>query len=101
MASVILVCRPFMGRGLLPSDAIEGQEPQPVTVLSYKFWQTHYFPNPDVIGKKLELDRTSYLIVGVAAPRFSWYNPRCVGAVETYARSSAHLHHRLFPQSQV
>jgi predicted permease len=65
---------PLLGRGLLPSDAIEGQEPQPVTVLSYKFWQTHYFSNPDVIGKKIELDRKSYVIVGVAAPRFTWYN---------------------------
>ncbi len=65
---------PFLGRGLLPSDAIDGQEPQPVTVLSYSFWQTHYFSNPDIIGKRLELDRKPYVIVGVAAPRFTWYS---------------------------
>ena len=28
---------PVLGRGLLPSDAIEGQDPLPVTVLSYEF----------------------------------------------------------------
>ena len=62
-----------MGRGLVPSDALDGQEPQAVAVLSYKFWQKHFFSNPDVLGKTLQLDRKSYLIVGVAAPRFTWY----------------------------
>jgi len=64
---------PFLGRGLLPSDAIEGQDPQAVTVLSYKFWQTH-FSDPDIVGKTIQLDRKNYLVVGVAAPRFRWYS---------------------------
>jgi predicted permease len=64
---------PVLGRGLLPSDAPDGQEPKAVTVLSYKFWQKHFFSNPDVVGKTLQLNRKSYLIVGVAAPRFTWY----------------------------
>ena len=33
---------PWLGRGLMPSDAIDGQDPQPVVVLSYKFWQKHF-----------------------------------------------------------
>ncbi|MDQ2736203.1 MAG: ABC transporter permease, partial [Pseudomonadota bacterium] len=65
---------PLLGRGILPSDAIDGHDPQPVAVLSYKFWQKHFFSNPDVLAKTLELDRKSYLIVGVAAPRFTWYS---------------------------
>lgn len=65
---------PVLGRGLLPSDAIDGQDPQAVTVLSYKFWQKHFFSNPDVLGKTLQLDRKNYMIVGVAAPRFTWYS---------------------------
>ena len=64
---------PVLGRGLLPSDAIDGQDPQPVVVLSYKFWQKHFLGNPDAVGKTLQLDRKDYLIVGVAAPRFTWY----------------------------
>ena len=64
---------PALGRGLLPSDAIDGQDPQAVTVLSYKFWQKHFFSNPEVLGKTLQLNRKNYLIVGVAAPRFTWY----------------------------
>jgi predicted permease len=65
---------PALGRGLLPSDAIDGQDPQPVVVLSYKFWQRQFFSNPDVLGKMLQLDRKNYEIVGVAAPRFTWYS---------------------------
>lgn len=65
---------PVLGRGLLPSDAIEGQDPQPVTVLSYKFWQSHFLSDPDVVGKTMQLDHKNYLIVGVAAPRFRWYS---------------------------
>ncbi len=64
----------LLGRGLVPSDSVTGQEPQPVVVLSHKFWLRHFFANPDVIGKTLELNRTKYRIVGVAEPRFTWYS---------------------------
>lgn len=64
----------LLGRGLQPSDAVDGQEPQPVVVLSYRFWARHYFANPDVIGKTLQLNHKNYQIVGVAAPRFIWYS---------------------------
>jgi MacB-like protein len=64
---------PALGRGLRPSDAVEGKDPQAVIVLSYKFWQTHFLSDPDVVGKTIQLDRKNYLIVGVAAPRFRWY----------------------------
>ena len=62
----------FLGRGLIPSDAIDGQDPQPVVVLSYKFWQRHFNSDPSVIGKTLQLVRKNYTIIGVAAPRFTW-----------------------------
>jgi predicted permease len=61
-----------LGRGLLPSDAIDGQDPQPVVVLSYKFWQRHFGSDATVVGKTLQLVRKTYTIVGVAAPRFTW-----------------------------
>jgi predicted permease len=65
---------PLLGRGIVPSDALDGQDPQPVAVLSFKFWQKHFFGNPDVLGKTIQLDRKSYTIVGVAAPRATWYS---------------------------
>jgi predicted permease len=62
------------GRGLLPSDAIDGQDPQPVAVLSYKFWQRHFGSDAAVLGKTLQLTHKNYTIVGVAVPRFTWDN---------------------------
>ena len=63
---------PALGRGLVPSDAIDGQEPQPVAVLSYKFWQRHFNGDAAVLGQNLQLVRKNYTIVGVAGPRFTW-----------------------------
>lgn len=61
-----------LGRGLVPSDAVDGQDPQPVVVLGYKFWQRHFNANPAVLGQTLQLVRKNYTIVGIAAPRFTW-----------------------------
>ena len=63
---------PALGREIVPSDAIDGQEPQPVVMLSYKFWQRHFNSDPAVLGQTLQLVRKNYTIVGVAAPRFTW-----------------------------
>src|ERR1700756_3699419 len=63
---------PALGRGLIPSDAIDGQEPQPVAVLGYKFWQRHFNSDPTILGRTIQLVRKNYIIVGVAAPRFTW-----------------------------
>ena len=62
----------LIGRGLQPSDAIDGQDPQPVVVLGYKFWRRHFNADPAVVGKTMQLVRKNYTIVGVAAPRFTW-----------------------------
>ena len=64
--------RTYLGRGIVPSDSIDGQDPQPVAVLGYKFWQRHYNGDPSVIGKNIQVVRKNYTIVGVAAPRFTW-----------------------------
>jgi predicted permease len=63
---------PMLGRGLWASDAVDGQDPRPVVVLSYRFWRKHYSSNLDVVGRTLQLDHRNFEIVGVAAPRFTW-----------------------------
>ncbi|HME10150.1 MAG TPA: ABC transporter permease [Bryobacteraceae bacterium] len=62
----------LLGRTIIPSDAPDGQDPQPVVVLSYLFWQRHYDSDPTVAGRTLELVHKSYTIVGVLPPRFTW-----------------------------
>jgi predicted permease len=62
----------LLGRTLLPSDAPDGQDPQPVIVLSYLFWQRHFNGDPAVIGRTIQLVHKNYSIVGVLPSRFTW-----------------------------
>ncbi len=62
----------LLGRTLLPSDAPDGQDPQPVIVLSYLFWQRHFNSDPGVTGRTLQLVHKNYSIVGVLPSRFTW-----------------------------
>ncbi len=64
---------PLLGRGFIASDGPEGQDPQPVVLLSYKFWQRHFAGRPDIVGKPVQLVHKSYTIIGVMPPRFGWY----------------------------
>jgi putative ABC transport system permease protein len=61
----------LLGRTIIPSDAPEGQDPQPVVVLSYLFWQRHFNSDPGVVGKNLQLVHKNYTIVGVLPSRFT------------------------------
>jgi putative ABC transport system permease protein len=63
---------PLLGRYFVPADAPDGQDPQPVAVLSYKFWQRHYRADPSVVGKTIQLSHKSYAILGVMPVRFTW-----------------------------
>lgn len=61
-----------LGRGLQPSDAIDGQDPQAVVVLGHAFWMRHFHGDASVVGKTMQLMHKNYTIVGVAASRFTW-----------------------------
>jgi predicted permease len=61
---------PTLGRGLLPSDAAEGQDPQSVVVLGYAFWQRRYNGDSQVVGTTIQLAHKTYAVVGVAPARF-------------------------------
>jgi putative ABC transport system permease protein len=63
----------LLGRTLIPSDAPEGQDPQPVVVLGYTFWQRHFNADPAVLGRTLQLVHKNYTIVGVMPSRFTWW----------------------------
>ena len=63
---------PLIGRWLLPSDALPGSDPQPVVVLSYKFWQRYFMSDPNVLNRTIRLVHKPYQVVGVMPPRFRW-----------------------------
>jgi predicted permease len=62
----------MLGRYFLPGDAPDGQDPQPVAVLTYQFWRRHYNSDPAVVGKTIQLNRKDYSIIGVMPQRFTW-----------------------------
>ena len=63
---------PLLGRYFVPSDAPDGQDPQPVAVLSFKFWQRHSRGDPAVVGKTVQLNHKTYTVLGVMPVRFTW-----------------------------
>src|ERR1700760_1274653 len=77
----------LLGRNLGPSDSPDGQEPQPVAELHYRFWQRHFHGDPAILGKTLELAHKKYTIVGVTRPNFTegWgtdvYLPDEIGSI--------------------
>jgi predicted permease len=62
----------MLGRYILPADAPDNQDPQPVAVLSYKFWRRHFNGDPNIVGKSIQLVHKDYAILGVMPSRFTW-----------------------------
>ena len=77
----------LLGRNLGPSDSPDGQDPQPVAELHYRFWQRHFHGDPAILGKTLELAHKQYTVVGVTRPNFTggWgtdvYLPDEIGSI--------------------
>ncbi len=65
----------MLGRYFLPSDAPDGQDPQPIVVLSYKFWKRHYNGDRSVVGKTIQLVHKTYTVIGVMPPHFGFLGP--------------------------
>jgi predicted permease len=57
------------GRTLTDADD-NASSPQPVAVISYKFWKNRFASDPGVVGRKITLDDFTFTIVGVAPPGF-------------------------------
>jgi predicted permease len=61
--------QPALGRLILPS---EGEVPgaDPVLVLGYTYWKSHFGADPSIVGKKLSIDGHPVVVVGVAPEGF-------------------------------
>jgi putative ABC transport system permease protein len=65
----------MMGRYFLPSDAPDGKDPEPVIVLSYKFWMHHYNGDRSIVGKTIQLVHKTYTVIGIMPPHFGFMGP--------------------------
>lgn len=57
----------LLGRTLTAED-----HGQPVAVLGYEFCRSHYSCSAAVLGRKIDLDRRLYTIIGIMPRRFAW-----------------------------
>jgi hypothetical protein len=77
----MLGIRPYLGRFILPS---EGNAPgsDPVVVLSYRYWQTRFGADANVLGKAAYVNGHPVTIVGVA--RKGFFGPTPLIEMEAY-----------------
>jgi putative ABC transport system permease protein len=69
----VLGVTPVLGRSFNQEDGKPGQ-PRPV-LISNGFWRRRYGADPQVIGRKIVLERDAY-IAGVLPPGCSWHIPK-------------------------
>jgi putative ABC transport system permease protein len=53
----------FLGRLFEEGEFQPGHDA--VAVLAYRFWQSQFGSNPNVLGQKVELDQREYIVIGV------------------------------------
>jgi predicted permease len=60
---------PAIGRFIRPDEA-ERPGAEPVLVISYDYWQTHFRGAPEVLGQKLRVNERDLTVIGVAPKQF-------------------------------
>jgi predicted permease len=61
--------QPVIGHAFGP-EVDRTRDAFPVAVISYGFWSRRFNLDPQVIGRKIEIEKTSFEIIGVTPPRF-------------------------------
>ncbi|MCI0537490.1 MAG: ABC transporter permease, partial [Verrucomicrobiales bacterium] len=62
--------RPYRGRDFVAEDDRPGAEP--VTILSYGFWQRRFGADESVLGKPITLNNQSFTVIGVTPENFQF-----------------------------
>jgi len=65
----VLKVKPFMGRAFLP-DEDKSPGANPVVVLGHSLWQRRMASDPNIVGKKVQLNNRTYEVIGVAPDFF-------------------------------
>src|SRR5205814_9815548 len=60
----VLGIQPYLGRVLHPADE-HGANSAPYIVLSYAFWHVHFHDDAAVVGRKVQLNKQPFTIIGV------------------------------------
>ncbi|HYL92500.1 MAG TPA: ABC transporter permease, partial [Alphaproteobacteria bacterium] len=101
----LLRAQPLLGRTFAAGEDQEGKNH--VAVISYRFWQSFFGGQEDVVNKTVELNREPYTVVGVMPEWFNFpastslYVPIDMGEIK---KSSGHTYRaigRLRPESTV
>ena len=61
--------QPYLGRLIHASDE-HGPNSAPYVVLTYAYWHTHFQDDRGVVGRRVQLNKHPFTIVGVADPEF-------------------------------
>lgn len=61
---------PFMGRTFRAEEAQPGHDAE--ALLAYTFWRTQFASDPQIVGKKIELDGRAYTVIGVMPMALVW-----------------------------
>ena len=69
----ILAVGPELGRRFYESDAQKGAAR--VTIVTHSFWQSRFGGDPDVVGRRVELDGEPVEIIGIMPPEFVFPDP--------------------------
>jgi len=70
----VLGIRPEMGRLIEKSDDL-APEASPVVVISYHYWKSKLGGAPDVVGRKVLINRYPMTVIGVAPAKFRGVDP--------------------------
>jgi predicted permease len=66
----VLGVQPALGRLFRDEEAVKGAHP--VAILSYDYWKRHYAADPTILGRVLNMDDQSVMVVGVLPESFDF-----------------------------
>jgi putative ABC transport system permease protein len=65
----VLQAKPLLGRLFVPEDQIDGKDF--VIVLSHDLWRERFNSDPQVVGRTVRINASTYTVVGVLPPDFA------------------------------
>src|SRR5690242_11703845 len=69
----VIRTQPMLGRMYTEEEDQVGND-APVTLISYKLWQQRFNLSPDVIGKKIVMDKQTFTVIGVLPKDFNFFS---------------------------